>query len=374
MHEHDGDSGLAETSSDDDEAGSGTGDVVALVGTTTRVYADCLLPNGALVAAPAHLPFYPATARDTMHCRPGLDASFAILGMATLGRDVRTPLLRWLVDRAAGFGDDGLLYRRYHLYGPSSDSTPDLLGTALLLYAVCHDQLGTMSPLAERASRSLASALAVGWDAAQGTFRHYSTPGGVVRAAELSAVASALSTAGAVLGIQEWTRVADRVRPVADEAIEQTFQRPSFGDDADSSDESLFALLSLGWPFGHKGNGLKATRAAERMMMERAGAELHNGEREHRINHTRAVRPAETFWLARALAQASQQRDALRYFNLGLATADASGHLPERADQAGLSPSPRPYLMSHLLFLAAAEATGQLQRVPRSGYSGQRGP
>jgi len=78
--------------------------------------------------------------------------------------------------------------------------------------------------------------------------------------------------------------------------------------------------------------------------------------------------------LATALAHAGQQRDALLYFNLGLATADASGHLPERADQAGLPPSPRPYLLSHLLFLAAAESTGQLQRVPRSGYIGRRRP
>lgn len=354
---------------DREDTGSPTGELVALVGTTTRVYADCLLPNGALVEAPAHLPFYPATARDTLRCRPGLDLPLAVLAMATLGRDVRTPLLRWLVDRAAGFTDDGLLHRVYHVHGPSVDDTPDHFGTALLLYAICDGHSAPVSPLVERVSRSVASALAIRWDGQNESFRDHSRPGAVVWAAELNAVATALAAAGTALGISEWSRLADQLRPIAANAIERALQQPSLDERVGSREESLLALLGLGWPFHHGSAGLQATRAAEQMMMVREPADrLH---REHLLVED-AVRPFELFWLATALAHAEQQRDALRYFNLGVATADLSGHFPERAGPIDLSLAPRPYLLSHLLFLVAADATRQLERVPLGGYSGQR--
>ncbi len=353
----------------DEESGSETGDLVALVGTTTRVFADCLLPNGALVEAPAHLPFYPAAARDTMRCRPGLDAAAAILAMATLGRDVRTPLLRWLVDRAAGFDDDGLLHRSYHLHGPSSDDTPDLFGTALLLYAVCDGPAGPMSPVTERATRSLASSLAIRWDADLGSFRRQTQPTGALRAAELAAVAAALSAAGAALDIHEWTRVADLVQSAAAAATEQTFRHRCNAENLGPGEEPLFAIFSLGWPFDREGTGLQAARIAEQMMIGNTGEGSLHRSHEHAAATRNTVRPVELFWLAAALANGGAHDDARRYFHLGVATADHSGHFPERADQTELSPSPRPYLLAHLLFLIAAEATGQLQRVPRGGHS-----
>ena len=348
------------------------GDLVALIGTTTRLYADCLMPNGALVEAPAHLPFFPKHARDTLRCRPGLDAAFAIVAMDAFGRDVRAPLLRWIRDRAAGFADDGLLRRAYHVHGPIADEAPDLLGTALLLYAVTRRPSRARAEVVQEVSRGLASALAVRWDGEHGRFRDLAPTDGVFRAAELAAVGGALAAAGTALDIAEWSRLADNIASQVEHAPPESVTEPLPAGDRD---ESVVAYLVLAWPFAAPGTGADAALAAERLMGARDVTAPVLDHSEHGpLVTSDAVRPAELFWLAVGLAAAGQRERALPYVNLGMATADASGHFPERGDPVKLGSSPRPYLLAHLLFVVAAEAVGLLAALPRGAYSGSRRP
>ena len=350
---------------------SSRGDVTELAATTTRLFADCLLPNGALIEAPAHQPFYPVGARDTLRCRPGIDAAFAILAMDALGRDVRSPLLRWLHDRAGGFRDDGLLHHAYRVPGTPEDEHRDLLGTALLLYAINRRRNRARGEIAEEVSRGLASALAVRWDGQQRRFRDYPEYRGVLGAADMSGAESALRAAGMALEVDAWTRVADAIGAERFIALEEILSEEAVRRDGASRDGLITACLALAWPFaeGHREQAVAVARLAERTMATPEPSERTAPHEDHGpLRAEDAVRLVELFRLATALAAAGETFDAERYFDAALATADESGHFPAAADPADLEPSPRPYLLAHLTFNLAAEALGHLAAVPGGDY------
>lgn len=347
------------------------GDMVAVVGTTTRVYADCLLPNDALIESPAHLPFYPATARDTLRCRPGRDAALAIVAMDALGRDVRTPLLRWLRERAAGFADDGLLRRAYHVHGPVANPQPDLIGTATLLHAINRRPDRAGSDIAQSVSRGLASALAVRWDGR--AFREYPAVSGLAHAADLAATEHALRVAGEALAVHEWVRLAESMVEHREAAVQQAVA----GSDGDDRDDAVAAYLALAWPFGGDDGeriGRFARLAEKSVGLHGHQAETHEpgSDRHVPLRAGDGLRPAELFWLALAFADAGERGAAERYHARALDLADDAGHFPEILDPAIPDASPRPYLLAHLLFLVATDALGQLGSLPGSESSASR--
>ncbi len=355
------------------ETGSRQGDLVALVGTTTRLFDECLLPNGALIEAPTHLPFYPPGARDAFRCRPGMLVSFAISAMDALGRDLRAPLLRWIRDRAAGFADDGLLRRTYAVHGPVLDAAHDVIGSGLLLWAVNVRPQRGQNDIAQEVTRGIASALAGRWDG--DTFRDHPSADGVCRAAELAAAELGLRAASTALEIAEWSRVADGLRQRRDEAV-GTLSEPAGMTSQDERDRLVEAHLALAWPCS---NDLGMAQAGLVDLAERAvglhdrGPECDQGENGSPV-HLTGLQPAELFWLATARAAAGGTAPAEGYYDLGLSLADVDGHFPEAAGHQAVDPSPKPALLAHLLFLHAANALGYLNKIPKSGYTGRRRP
>ncbi len=356
-----------------EEAPSRQGDLVALVGTTTRLFDECLLPNGALIEAPTHLPFYPPGARDAFRCRPGTLISFAISTMDVLGRDLRAPLLRWIRDRAAGFADDGLLRRAYAVHGPVLDAAHDVIGSGLLLWAINVRPQRAQHDVAQQVTRGIASALAVRWDG--NAFRDHPSAEGACRAAELAAAELGLRVAGTALDIGEWSRIADVMRQRRDEVIE-TLSAPAGSPTSDERDRLVEAHLTLAWPGSHDVGvpGARLVDWAERAVgLHERGPEADQEEDASPV-HLTGLQPAELFWLATARAAMGETEHAKGYYDLGLSLADADGHFPEAAGHQAIDPSPKPALLAHLLFLHAADALGYLKKIPKSGYTGRRRP
>ena len=345
------------------------GDLIALIGTTTRLYADCLLPNGALLEAPSHLPFYPATARDAFRCRPGLLITNAIKAMDALGRDARTPVLRWLRDRAAGFRDDGLLRTTYLVHGPPAEKRPDPIGTGALLAAIFARPDRAPSSVTAEVGRSLATAIAVRWDGHR--FRELPTTDGAVRAAELTITEAGLRLAATALDVGQWTRVADNLAESRDRAITACLDRPA-RINMERRDEDVAAYLTLASATTTGTHSARLADLAEQAIgLHEIDGHTHDPDAPI-VHHPGAgLRPAELFWLAAALARVGQLGRADRYHALALALADPDGHFPERTTGPDRDPAPKPFLLAHLTMILAADALGHLAALPRSGYAGR---
>ena len=107
--------------------------IARLVDTSKQVFEECLLPNGCLVAAPSHMPYFPSSAKSYLYCWPGRDLGFSLAGIELLGFDARDAVLRWILERAEGFQATGLIYEEYHPNGPrrGPEWQPDQAGTLL---------------------------------------------------------------------------------------------------------------------------------------------------------------------------------------------------------------------------------------------------
>lgn len=352
------------------------GDLIVLVGTTTRVLDDCRISNGAVITAPSQLPSYPVEAPDGMVCRPGETLSLVIAAADGLGRNERNSVLAWLTNRAAGFNEDGYLRRSYALHGSVTDRRPDRMGTAMLLGAICaHPERATTDPT-RAIVRQLAAGLALGRD------RRQASPSPMVDLAESTLSAMALHSVSAILPADERERAAVREDERRDGLMATVLEHflagahpvavshgtlASLRDPSSTGPRKLFpddgteqaALIALSWVAGIE----PALRDA---VLERLTAELlpDDADPEGRILIS------DLFWLAIALDRAGRSAPAGDLFATVIDLADVNGHFPEWVRSPTSTETPAtPSLASHLSFLLAASVLGRLRDLPRSGYT-----
>ncbi len=355
------------------------GDLILLVGTTTRVLDDCRIANGAVITAPSQLPSYPVEAPDGMVCRPGESLPLVIAAADGLGRNERNSVLAWLTNRAAGFNEDGYLRRSYAIHGRVTDRRPDRMGTAMLLGAICaHPERAKPDPT-RAIVRQLAAGLALGRD------RRQASPSPLVDLAESALSAMALHSMSAILPADEWERAAVRederrdglMAPVREHILAgarvdlRLFERPADSREFSSTGpRRLFpddgteqsALVALSWVSGLE----PALRAA---VLDKLTKELFPDD----ADPEGKVLVADLFWLAIALEQAGQSARAGDLFTAALDLADANGHFPEWVRSAGATDTPAtPSLPAHLCFVLAAGILGRLRDLPQSGYTSAR--
>jgi GH15 family glucan-1,4-alpha-glucosidase len=352
-----------------------------LVESSVRVYQDCLLPNGCLVAAPSQMPYYPKEAKSYLYCWPGRDLGFSIVGMETLGHDVREPLLRWMLDRAEGFRETGLIYEEYHPNGPrrGPDWQPDQAGT--LLWALCRSP-GSTDAEAEVVQLA-ADGLVYHWTG-NGFDRRYrdlwerrfaSPRHGSNLTYSLASCAKGLLTASDVYGRDDWREAGRQMAALVRRSVDPDLRRylRRFGMPAIDSNPDA-SLIGLVWPFDIVDDdaALAATLdAVEHHLLRENGLyryifDGYDGEVEEvgaELRQGAGAWPLLTFWFATALNRRGRRDDADRVFRIGLASADADGHLPEqrfldRDNRTGVSP----LLWSHMMFVLAAAELGLLSR------------
>lgn len=349
------------------------GDIVALVSTSSRVFQDCLLPNGCLVASPSHAPYFPRQAKSYLYCWPGRDLGFSVAGMEALGHSVRDPLLRWMLERAEGFRETGLIYEEYHPNGPrrGPEWQPDQAGT--LLWALC--RAPRLDHAAEREVVELA---------ANGLVRHWTGEGfdrrhrdlwerrfasprhGSNLTYTLAACAKGLLIAGDAYQRGEWVAVgedmAQRVRGSVDAELGR-YTRRFGGPQRDLNPDA--SLMGLVWPFDivPVDDALSRTVAAiESDLLDGLGVRRYifdgyDGEVEEigaELRQGGGAWPLLTFWFAIVLERLGRRDDALRVFRSGLESANDDGHFPEQRWRDGDSRvGVTPLLWSHMKFILA---------------------
>ncbi|HVX29544.1 MAG TPA: glycoside hydrolase family 15 protein [Nitrolancea sp.] len=352
-----------------------------LIALSESVYDACLLPNGCLVAAPSHLPIYPASAKSYLYCWPGRDLGFALVAMEALGREVREPLLRWIWERAEEFQSTGLIYEEYHPNGPrrGPEWQPDQAGT--LLWALCRAPR-TDDVVEVNVVRVLADGLANMWDGKLFVLRHrdlwerrFASPRhGSNFSYTLAATAKGLRLAGEVYNNALWRRCADEMTAQLelgwnDRAGHYLRRFGPVGDDPviDAS------LIGLAWPFDvlPADERVQATITAieTRLLselgvyrylfdgsdgdVERVGAELRQGA---------GAWPLLTFWLAIVRQRLGDATRAQEIYRIGLDNIEPDGYIPEQvfpAEDGRIGV--RPLLWSHMMFVLATLELGLLQ-------------
>jgi glucoamylase len=91
---------------------------VPLFNISLDVIRDCVVANGAVVAANSDRPDYPRPVQNYRYVWPR-DAAFMCVAAHRAGlRNFQEGFFRWLLHRAEGLRDSGLLFQNYHVNGP----------------------------------------------------------------------------------------------------------------------------------------------------------------------------------------------------------------------------------------------------------------
>lgn len=363
-----------------------------LVRTSTKVIEDCLMPNGGLVAAPVHEPYYPAEAANYLYVWPGRDVGFVLAAMLVTGHDLYEPVLRWIWERAEDFRQSpdpthqGLLFRNYFLNGRIflHYLQPDQNGTLLWSIGFRHAQ--RPSPLTEferSVVTTAANALVRIWDRQHFTLpiedlweERQAQPGEGILTYSLAACATGLKAAARLTSSEEYERTAGQMIATLTrycwDAQKKIIPRRfggSLGDDP-TPDGSLVGLVwpfNVGLPTDHLRQtleNLEATLLTDRGLL-RYPADRYEGSLGDGHNHANdraGVWPLLTFWLSVAWHELGEAKRAERLFHLTFKYTGKDYFLPEQLFCCHLVPwlGVKPLAWTQGMALLAAWKTGKL--------------
>lgn len=365
-------------------------DINNFIKVSTKVFEDCLLPNGCLVAAPTHQDYYPKDAKSYMYSWVGRDGGFALAAMLILGKDYYEPVLKWLWERAEDFqvsSDDlmdGLIFKDYHPNGLLREHQfqPDQGGTLLWSIGFKKDFTGSeLSDFEKKIVNHIAFGIMKNWD--KNHFKRYTEDLWEERnipkedgnfTYSLAACSKGMYSAYDITGNEEFKKVADSIKnsilKVCEKGKDRSIPR-SFGPD--TTDETLDGSISgLVWPFniGFSEEQLKFTLdALEKNIVSDfgvhrypgdtyEGADSHNHE-----NHKAGAWPLLTFWLSIAYSEMGEKEKAEKYFNLVFEKNNDKDYIPEQIFCCEAVPwtGVSPLLWSHAKAVIAAWKLGLIK-------------
>lgn len=363
----------------------------ALVKKTKVVFHDCLLPNGCLVAAPTHMPYYPHQAKNYLYCWPGRDLGFTVTAGLDIGIDVFEDVLAWIWARAEDYRSslspwkEGLLFENYHPNGrmQETDFQPDQTGTllwAIYEYGKDHD----LSPLAKKIVEKSTKGLVGVWagdqfkttieDLWEERIAHPRFQNNLTYA--LAACAAGLERANDIVPNRRAKTVAKQMRSLIEkEAYDERvgyFTR-RFGGPISYHKIIDASMLGLIWPFAvvaaddpRMAQTVDAIEAkiTDGLGLYRYQFDHYEGEIEGSHVHYKmgaGAWPLLTFWMSIVQSKMGNRKEAEEYFWLVLDQLGTDLLIPEQIFPKG---DPRvgvkPLLWSHAMFVHAAKELGYI--------------
>ncbi len=360
-----------------------------LIERTKEVYSDCLLPNGCLVAAPTHMPYYPPQAKSYLYCWPGRDLGFNVTGASHIKLDIFTETLNWIWNRAEDYQTslckwkEGLLFRHYHPNGRIRGDSfqPDQTGT--LLWAICEQD--NLSPLAKKMVTKSMNGLVKIWDNDQ--FKIFTEDPWEERIAHprfknnltysLAACAAGLKKAAKIVPNKKAEKTAKQMRSLIEKQAydekEGYFLR-RFGGTVAGDKNIDASLLALVWPFeiikADDPRMISTVKAIEtnitdetgvyRYQFDQYGGEIENIDLHYKMGA--GTWPLLTFWLSIVCNKMGDRKKAEKYFWLILDQLDDDLLIPEQIfpkndPRIGI----KPLLWSHAMFIHAAVELGYIK-------------
>lgn len=341
----------------------------ALLKTTKRVFLDCALENGAIVAGNSDKKYYPKNAYNYRYVWPR-DAAYICVAARKLGLNIHKSFFEWLLERAENFSEDGILFQNYHVNGPKRwtayqpDQNPTLIWAIREIY-------GEKIP---SNLQSLLFLLADGilrmWD--QDHFRVISQDLWEERMAfpdlkqshvySLSACIYGLKTAYQICGNAKYKRAETSMSRMLARAYEKGTLVRTVGEISDSTPD--VSLLGLVYPFEiMKPRDLRIAGAVYRMEniclrgegLCRYPYDAYDGWRYHGNDRKQGagVWPLLNFWMSIYYSRFGNRAKAEQYFSWVIKQVDE--FIPEQIFDNKLQQSIQPLAWSHAMLVLAAK-------------------
>jgi len=357
-----------------------------LIKNSIKIFEDCLLPNGALVAAPTHQPYYPKDAISYLNVWPGRDAGFALAAMLLVGKDYYKPVLNWIWERAEDFqsskekNHEGILFRNYHTNGRIylHYFQPDQNGT--LLWSIGFKKVITREKLTEleqMVAQKAAQGIVKVWNKDHFTLpiedlweERGTQPKEGILTYSLASCAKGLDIATEILNEKKYSRVAEQMKKVLKKYCwdkKENLIPRRFGGSLGNELIADGSLSGLVWPFntGFKTEHLE--KMIERMEKDivseygvhRYQSDSYEGSLSNGHNHKNqqaGAWPLLTFWLSIAYSELGNQEKAEYYFNLVFDKIKDDYFIPEQLFCCEQVPwvGVKPLLWSHAMAIFAA--------------------
>jgi GH15 family glucan-1,4-alpha-glucosidase len=347
-----------------------------LIQTSRQVILDCVLENGAIVAANCLKEYFPKEAKYYTYVWPR-DASFTCVAADILGiKGIQEKFFDWCINRAEAFLDIGLFYENYFVNGlkASGRFQPDQTGS--VLWAVWHyfkddrKGLSKYKKLIQKAANGICSK----WD--EDHFNEVTNDLWEERLAfpdlkenftySLVACIGGLECANALSPNGKWIKTAKEMR----ERLENHFDGYFFRSYGKLSDKRIDAsTMGLVYPFEifePDDDRIVATiKEIEKKLVVAGGVHRYeNDEYDGWMRETvqrnkgAGAWPLLNFWMSICCVKLGDREKALRYYEWVLEK--VGRFIPEQIFDNNLQVSVSPLCWSHAMFIIASRELGYL--------------
>jgi len=354
--------------------------VAELVESSREVLKDVCIENGAVVAANSDKEYYPNDVANYRFVWPR-DAAFTLYALDIIGENEEEErFYDWLMDRAEGFEDSGIIYHRYSTNGPRDTDfgyqfQPDQAAALLWTILETNEDLNDRK---EKIVHLLADGLWSQWD--EENFHEKTHDLWEEREAHpdlkenfsytLASSSEALYIAAERMNEQKWFKTAEKMRKRLEqhqsERDGKTYYPRTYGNVLDETVDAC--NLGLIWPFNVVQNDEKlenTVQLIEKELMIDEGVMRYSGDMyDGIIHHTEHLKkgagawPLLTFWYSIALHELGREDEAQEVFDNQVEQIDGK-YIPEQKfsrDRQGIEP----LAWSHSMFLIAAGKLGRL--------------
>ncbi|MBI2664647.1 hypothetical protein HYX10_04905 [Candidatus Woesearchaeota archaeon] len=347
--------------------------IKALLEASREVFLEAALENGAIVAANTDIQHYPKNVANYHYVWPR-DVAFTLYAAHLLGiNSMRKPFIKWLLERAEGFRETGLVHQRYATNGArdtefGSQYQPDQAGA--LLWSLLAQPLDSAS---KNAVTLLADGLTERWGGsrfnvvAHDLWEERDLKDDIKNSFSysLAACSFGLRRAHEALNNDKWLRASEQMV-----AAMQTCPSSFYPRVCSLPDEHVDgSLLGLIWPFNVTNHDTKSKesvlRIEQRLLTPQGVMRYENDVYDGVLSHTRLQNkgaggwPLLTYWYAIALSKLDRRAEAKLLFEKY--SNNFRHFIPEQL-HAGTTPSVSPLCWSHSMFVIAAKEFGYLSK------------
>lgn len=347
--------------------------ITQMLGRSREVIECCSLQNGAIVASNSDLEVYPESVQSYRYVWPR-DASFILVAADILKiKSIHSRFFTWLLRRAEGFNETGILFQNYHANGPKRwvSFQPDQNGS--MLWSIYeHSKRNILSAEALDIVQKLADGICSQWgkthflSVSQDLWEErYAFPAdNSCHTYSLAACSSGLKCAFELLGNEKWLKVSGEMRDIIACSYNGSFPRLS-GLLSDYSPDA--SLLGLVYPFGIYGAADNSITDTVRLIEERIVRngcvyryenDSYDSFRNSGIDARRNAGfwPLLNFWMSIYYSMKNNRRKSLDYYLTALECVD--DYFPEQVFGNKIQKSPKPLAWAHAMFVLSSEKLG----------------